>query len=79
MSNIVKLFSFNTFIISFIIGIIFIYLSEKPSKIINIYPTPDNINVFEYKDKASNCYEYIAEEVQCPSDINKIQLIPLQQ
>tara|TARA_Y100000389_G_scaffold188593_1_gene211371 strand:- start:257 stop:496 length:240 start_codon:yes stop_codon:yes gene_type:complete len=79
MINISKLFSFNTFIISFIIGFIFVYLSDKPSKIINIYPTPDNINLFEYKDKANNCYEYIAQEVQCPSDINKINIIPIQQ
>ena len=73
-----NLFSFPTFIISFIIGIIFVYLNEKPSKIIYVYPTPDNIHQIEYIDKANNCFEYIAQEVNCPNDINKITLIPIQ-
>ena len=73
-----NLFSFPIFLISFLIGLTFIYLSDKPSKIINIYPTPDNIHRFEYKDKASNCFEFYAQEVQCPNDIDKINLIPIQ-
>ena len=73
-----NLFSLPVFIIFFIIGLIFIYLSEKPSKIIYVYPTPDNIHRFEYIDKANNCFEYEAKEVQCPNDIDKITLIPVQ-
>ena len=78
MMKINELFSLPVFIVSFLIGIVFVYLSDKPSKIINVYPTPDNLNKFQYIDKASNCYEYYAEEVNCPSDINKITLIPVQ-
>lgn len=74
-----NLFSFPIFLISFIIGIIFVYLNEKPSKTIYVYPTIDNIHQIEYIDKANNCFEYIAQEVQCPNDINKITLIPMQE
>tara|TARA_R110002072_G_scaffold263208_1_gene422049 strand:+ start:862 stop:1098 length:237 start_codon:yes stop_codon:yes gene_type:complete len=73
-----NLFSFPAFFVSFFIGLIFVYLSDKPSKIIHIYPTPDNIHRFEYIDKANNCFEYEAKEVQCPNDINKINIIPIQ-
>tara|TARA_R110002072_G_scaffold76776_2_gene179799 strand:- start:13050 stop:13283 length:234 start_codon:yes stop_codon:yes gene_type:complete len=73
-----NLFSFPAFIISFLIGLIFVYLSDKPGKVIHVYPTPDNIHRFEYIDKADNCFEYHAHEVQCPNDINKINLIPIQ-
>ena len=73
-----NLFSFPAFIISFLIGLIFVYLSDKPGKVIHVYPTPDNIHRFEYIDKADNCFEYQAHEVQCPNDINKINLIPIQ-
>ena len=76
--NINNLFSLPVFIVAFIIGIIFIYLSDKPGKIIYVYPTPDNVHRFEYIDKANNCYEYDAIEVNCPSDINKIKIIPVQ-
>ena len=73
-----NLFSLPAFIISFFVGLIFVYLSDKPGKIIYVYPTPDNIHRFEYIDKANNCFEYEAQEVQCPNDINKINLIPIQ-
>ena len=78
MINLTKLFSLPIFIISFILGLIFINLSDKPSKIIHVYPTPDNVHKFEYKDKAENCFEYEATVVNCPSDIKKIKVIPIQ-
>ena len=78
MIKLTKLFSLPIFIISFILGLIFINLSEKPSKIIYVYPTPDNVHKFEYKDKAENCFEYEATLVNCPSDLKKIKVIPVQ-
>ena len=33
-----------------------------------MYISPSNIRKVEYKDKAENCFEYIMEEVQCPSN-----------
>jgi hypothetical protein len=74
-----NLFSLPAFILSFLIGLVFVYLSDKPYKVVYIYPTPENIHKFQYIDKASNCFEYEAKEVHCPSDINKIKLIPVQQ
>lgn len=73
-----QLFSFPVFIVAFFVGLIFVYLSDKPAKVIYVYPTPDNVHRFEYIDKANNCFEYDAIEVQCPADKDKINLIPIQ-
>ena len=42
-----------------------------------VYPTPDNVNLLQYKDNANNCYEFESQEVICPKN-NKVQNIPVQ-
>ena len=73
-----KYISAKVFIISFAIGILFVYLSAPTPTIIYVYPTPDNTELIEYKDKASNCYKFKADEVKCPSNNNLIKKIPVQ-
>ncbi len=60
-----KYISFSVFLISFILGLIFIYLSKPELKVIKISPTPDNCNSILYKDKAEICYKYISKELPC--------------
>ena len=69
--------SLNIFLISFAIGIFFVYLSTPSPKIIYIYPTPENSGKIKYKDEASNCFNFKSVEVQC-KDASDIKTIPMQ-
>lgn len=75
--NIFKIINIKVFLISLFLGLVFIYLNDDKKKI-NVYPTPSNINEVEYKDKANNCFEYTMESVNCPSNKNEINHVPLQ-
>ena len=69
--------SFPVFIISLSIGLLFVYLSTPPPTVIYVYPTPENINKVEYKDKADNCYQFKSTEVSCVNT-KDIKTIPIQ-
>lgn len=69
--------SFPVFIISLSIGLLFVYLSTPPPTVIYVYPTPENINKVEYKDKADNCYQFKSTEVSC-MNTEDIKTIPIQ-
>ena len=45
---------------------------------IYVYPTPENIGVLQYKDKADNCFQFKQEEVVCPTNESEIEKIPVQ-
>ena len=69
--------SLPVFIISLSIGLLFVYLSTPPPTVIYVYPTPENINKVEYKDKADNCYQFKSTEVSC-MNTEDIKTIPIQ-
>ena len=73
-----KFISIKVFLLSLALGLLFVYLSSPTPTIIYVYPTPDNVNRIDYKDKASNCFKFKSEEVKCPSDTNLIKKIPVQ-
>ena len=66
------------FLLSFILGLIFIYFTPPDESLIYVYPTPDNVKKIEYKDKINTCYEYIEELISCPKDKSEIKKIPMQ-
>jgi hypothetical protein len=70
--------SLPIFLISFAIGLLFIYLMGSEMKTIYIYPSPENINKVLFKDKADNCFYFEEEIVDCPKDQNLISKIPIQ-
>ena len=43
-----------------------------------IYPTIDNIGMFQYKDQADNCFTFIPHEKKCPFMSKSIKQIPIQ-
>jgi len=73
-----KYISIKIFLISFIVGMFFIYIIGPDNKIVYIYPTPDNIDKIQYKDHADNCFVYNKTEVTCPTKDYLIQKIPVQ-
>ena len=70
--------SLPIFLVSFGIGIFFIYILGPEMKTIYIYPSPENVNNVLFKDKADNCFYFKQEEVKCPKDESLISSIPIQ-
>lgn len=67
------------FLISFAIGLFFVYATiPTPIPIIQ-YPTLENAGTIVYKDDANVCYKYKALKVQCPKDSSQIKSMVLQQ
>ncbi len=70
--------SLPAFLISFAIGLFFIYVLGPELKTIHIYPSPENIGKIMFKDKADNCFTFQENNVRCPDDPSMISNIPLQ-
>jgi len=70
--------SLPIFLISFSIGLLFVYLLGPEIKTIYVYPTPENVDKLMFKDKADNCFQFEQEDVECPNDLTQITEIPIQ-
>lgn len=70
--------SLPVFLISFAVGIFFIYILGPEMKTIYIYPTPENVDKILFKDKANNCFTFEEHVVDCPKDNSLISTIPIQ-
>ena len=70
--------SLPIFLVSFAVGLFFIYILGPEMKTIYIYPSPENVNKVLFKDKADNCFYFEEEVVECPKDESLISHIPNQ-
>lgn len=72
-----KYINIPVFIISLAVGIFFVYLFVPDNRTIYVYPTPDNVDIVQYKDTVGNCFYFKQEKVKCPKD-SEIKTIPPQ-
>lgn len=70
--------SLPVFLISFAIGLFFVYILGPQKKVIHIYPSPENVDKILFRDKADNCFQFEEEVVECPTDESLINTIPIQ-
>jgi len=78
MATYFKYINFPIFLISFCIGVFFVYITMPDMRKIYVYPTPENIAVLQYRDNTGSCFEFKQKEVACPRDESKIKKIPVQ-
>lgn len=67
------------FFLAFAIGMLAVYLTAPPPTIVVKFPSPYNVGKVTYRDKADNCYKYVAEDVPCPKDAARIRSQPIQE
>tara|TARA_Y100000992_G_scaffold280747_1_gene228032 strand:- start:594 stop:830 length:237 start_codon:yes stop_codon:yes gene_type:complete len=76
--NIMKHINVPVMIVSFLIGLAAMYLFMPEDRKIIVYPTHENAEILQYKDKANNCFSIKEQNVTCPKDSSQISEIPVQ-
>ena len=66
------------FLVSLALGIFFIYITMPDMRKIYVYPTPENIDILQYRDKTYSCFHFKQKEVTCPNNEKDISKIPVQ-
>ena len=79
MISISKYIDVRVFIISFAIGLLVVYMTSPDQRIIRVYPTPENVDLMLYRDKANQCFAFEHTEVKCPMNPLEISTIPVQE
>lgn len=73
-----KFVNIYVFLISFAIGMFVVYTTVSDQRKIYIYPTPENVDLIQYRDKTNSCFEFKQNQVVCPKNANQIATIPAQ-
>lgn len=76
--NLLSYIHWPSLIVSFLLGLIFIYYHSGEPIHIYIYPTNKNIENVQVKDTTGSCFSVKTEKIQCPADKSKIKQIPMQ-
>jgi hypothetical protein len=73
-----KFINIPVFILSFAIGVFFVYVFVPDMRTILVYPTPENVGLLQYKDVTGNCFQLKEKLVNCPKNEKDISKIPPQ-
>lgn len=71
-------FNLKFLILGILFGLIAINYADNEKRVIRVYPTPENLDVIQYKDTADNCFRFENIIVDCPNDPSDIKNIPIQ-
>jgi hypothetical protein len=74
-----KYLSLPIFLISFALGLFFVYILGPDSKTIYIYPNPQNYMNIQYKDAVDQCFEFKPIESKCPINPFSLKTVPIQE
>lgn len=69
-----RLINITAFIISFLFGIFYITITSPDQQKIIVYPTVDNNHLFQFRDKANNCFQLSQNIVKCSNDTEEIPI-----
>lgn len=75
---ILKFVNIPVFLLSFAIGIFFVYIFVPDNRKILVYPTPENVGLLQYRDATGNCFQLSEKVVDCPKNNKDISKIPPQ-
>jgi hypothetical protein len=78
MLNPFKFIDITVFLISLALGIFAVYITVPIERTIYVYPTPDNVDKVQYKDKSDSCFAYEQEDIKCPKNSDSVKVIPVQ-
>jgi hypothetical protein len=78
MLNIFKYVNVKIFLVSLAIGIFMVYVTMSNDRKIYVYPTPENIDILQYRDITDTCFQFEQKEVACPKNEKDISKIPIQ-
>lgn len=78
ITNIIKYINVPIFLISLFLGLFMVYITMPDMRKIYVYPTPENIDILQYRDKTNSCFSFKQKEVSCPSNEGDISKIPVQ-
>lgn len=78
MKSIFKFFNFKFLILGIIFGFFALRYTDTDKRVVRVWPTPNNIDVIQYKDTANNCFNFENIVVDCPSNPDDIHTIPIQ-
>ena len=67
-----SLLHITLFIVSFMVGLLFVYLSPIEYKTVVVYPSLSNLEKVQYKDESNNCFQFTAKLVNCDKNIKHI-------
>jgi len=63
-----KYINLPVFFLSFFVGMIGVWYSDPFKRKVYIYPSPDNVDIIQYKDKTGACFVYEETQVKCPNN-----------
>jgi hypothetical protein len=78
MFKILQNLSLKIFFISFLVGLLFLYILGPETKKVYVYPNQETVGKAIFQDKTNQCFSYLEEAVMCPNDKKDISTIPVQ-
>jgi hypothetical protein len=78
MISLSKYINVPVFILAVIIGIVVMYVTMPDTRKIFVYPSPENIDILQYRDKTGSCFTMKQTEIPCPKNEKDIAKIPVQ-
>jgi hypothetical protein len=55
-----------------------VYLYTDDKRVIYVYPTPETVDLLQYKDSTGACFHFVQKEVACPKSDSELAKLPVQ-